>query len=115
MHLDRDDRGLANDTMYINGQRVINPINQEIVTIRHLIPGEYTVNLHYYKSDSNQPVTAEVELARINPKFEILYYGKTNLNKAGDEATVVRFQLNQDYSVSQMNTLFKSLVRVDSE
>jgi hypothetical protein len=46
MHLDRDDRGVANDTIIVNGQTVVNPLNQEVVTIRGYAPGEYTVNLH---------------------------------------------------------------------
>ena len=115
MHLDRDDRGLVNDEIYVNGQRIANPINQEVVTIRQIVPGEYTINLHYYKSNTNKPVTAEVNLARVNPKFEILYYEKTYLEKAGDEKTVVRFHLEEDNSVSQMNTLFKPLVSVVGE
>ncbi len=39
MHLDRDDRGVANDTIIVNGQTVVNPLNQEVVTIRGFAPG----------------------------------------------------------------------------
>lgn len=112
MHLDRDDRGLVNDLMYLDGQRVVNPINQEVVTIRQVVPGEYTVNLHYYKSTTGQPVVSELTFARVNPKFEILYYGKTVLEKSGDEKTVVRFHLDSNHNVRDMNTLPKPLVRV---
>ena len=31
MHLDRDDRSLANDTIVVNGKQIINPLNQEVV------------------------------------------------------------------------------------
>ena len=48
LHLDRDDRGLSNDTLVVNGRRVVNPINQEVVTLRGIAPGEYVVNAHYY-------------------------------------------------------------------
>ena len=34
MHLDRDDRGLTNDSIIINGKSVVNPLNQEVVTLR---------------------------------------------------------------------------------
>ena len=47
MHLDRDDRGLSNDTIVVNGREVINPLNQEVVTLRGVVPGEYFVNAHY--------------------------------------------------------------------
>ena len=114
MHLDRDDRGLANDMLEIDGRLVINPINQEIVTFRRMVPGEYVVNLHYYKSNTNQPVTAEVSFARVNPVLEILYYGKVELNSAGDERTAVRFRMNPDGSIADINTMHKSLVSVEA-
>ena len=52
VHLDRDDRGMLNDTIMINGKRVANPLNQEVVAIRGIVPGEYTVNLHYYETET---------------------------------------------------------------
>ena len=58
MHLDRDDRGLSNDTITVNGQRIVNPLNQEVVTLRGIAPGEYVVNAHYYESkdvETNDP------------------------------------------------------------
>ena len=48
LHLDRDDRGALNDTITISGKQIINPLNQEIVTLRGVITGEYVVNIHYY-------------------------------------------------------------------
>ena len=47
MHLDRDDRGNVNDTIDFDGKTIDNPLNQEIVTIRVVVPGEYIVNVHY--------------------------------------------------------------------
>lgn len=114
MHLDRDDRGLSNDTIMVNGKEVINPLNQEIVTLRKLIPGEYTVNLHYYKSNTDQPVTAEVSVSKVNPLLEVIYYGKVLLEQANDERTAVRFSINSDGNISEINTLPKQLVTVDA-
>lgn len=112
MHLDRDDRGLQNDVIVIDGREVSNPLNQEIVTIRKLIPGEYVVNLHYYKSNSGAPIAAEVSVSKVNPSLEIVYYDKIELPQAGAEATAVRFHLDKDGRVGSLNTLPKSLVRV---
>ena len=56
MHLDRDDRGLTNDVIVVNGKQVVNPLNQEVVTLRGIAPGEYTVNVHYYDSKDGKPV-----------------------------------------------------------
>ena len=44
MNLDRDDRGMFKDVIVVNGKEVANPLNQEIVSIRGLLEGEYTGN-----------------------------------------------------------------------
>jgi hypothetical protein len=110
MHLDRDDRGLSNDTIVINGQTVVNPLNQEVVTVRGFAPGEYTVNLHYYDSKNGKPVDANVSVVKVNPRAEVVYYGSTTLDRKGDEKTAVRFFVNPDGSVDSVNTLAKTLV-----
>ena len=51
MHLDRDDLGERNDVIEVAGRQVRNPLNQEIVSIRGILPGEYVVNLHLYRGD----------------------------------------------------------------
>ena len=114
MHLDRDDRGTSNDTILVDGKEIVNPLNQEIVTLRKPIPGEYTVNLHYYKSNTLQPVTAEVSVSKVNPLLEIIFYGKVLLEHADSERTAVRFNINNDGSVGDINTLPKSLVTVEA-
>lgn len=110
MHLDRDDRGLANDTIVINGQKVVNPLNQEVVTIRGFAPGEYTVNLHYYESHDGKPVDVTVSVVKVNPRAEVVYYGTVTLARKGDEATAVRFTVDRDGGVTGVNTLAKKLV-----
>ena len=85
VHLDRDDRGTINDTLTVNGKEIQNPLNQEVVTIRGIIPGEYVVNLHYYATETNQPVVTTITVAKINPTLEIVYYGDAVLKNKGDE------------------------------
>ncbi len=110
MHLDRDDRGLSNDTIIINGQKVVNPLNQEVVTIRGYAPGEYTVNLHYYETQDGRPVTANVSVVKVNPRAEVVYYGTVTLQRKGDEATAVRFTVDREGHATGANTLPKTLV-----
>jgi hypothetical protein len=110
MHLDRDDRGLANDTIVINGQQVVNPLNQEVVTVRGFAPGEYTVNVHYYDTKNGKPVAAKVSVVKVNPRAEVVYYGELSLQRKGDEGTAVRFTVDRDGLVSGVNTLAKTLV-----
>ncbi len=110
MHLDRDDRGLSNDTININGQQVVNPLNQEVVTIRGYAPGEYTVNLHYYESKNGEPVATKVAVVKVNPRADVVFYGDVLLQRKGDEATAVRFTVDRDGLVTNVNTLAKTLV-----
>jgi hypothetical protein len=30
----------------VNGKKIINPLRQEVITIRSIIPGEYVANVH---------------------------------------------------------------------
>ena len=111
MHLDRDDRGLENDTFVVNGQKVVNPLNQEVVTLRGVAPGEYTVNVHYYQTKTNTPVPVSVSVVKVNPRAEVAFYATSTLAKIGDEATAVRFTLDKDGKVVGTNTLPKQLVQ----
>jgi hypothetical protein len=110
IHLDRDDRGLSNDTITINGEEIQNPLNQEVITIRGVVPGEYVVNLHYYASETRQPINVKVKLAKINPALEIVYYGTHELIQRGDETTALRFVIGADGKVSEINHIFKPIV-----
>ncbi|MCG3200829.1 MAG: hypothetical protein NFCOHLIN_00691 [Gammaproteobacteria bacterium] len=109
IHLDRDDRGNVNDTLTINGQTVQNPLNQEVVTIRGTVVGEYVVNIFYYGSEDNKPVDVNVRVDKVNPQLEVIYYGTIKLQKPGDEKTAVRFTIDQDGRLSNINRIEKSL------
>ena len=110
MHLDRDDRGLQGDVIVVNGKQVVNPLNQEVVTIRGIQAGEFTVNVHYYESKNGQPVEVTVSIIKVNPRAEVVYYGQVPLPKKGDEATAARFTVLPDGTVTNVNTLPKTLV-----
>jgi hypothetical protein len=110
IHLDRDDRGMLNDTLEINGNIVKNPLNQEVVTIRGVVPGEYVVNVHYYATETEKPVPVTVKVDKINPTLEVIYYDTLTLDKKGDEKTALRFRINQNGRVSDIGHVPKSLV-----
>jgi hypothetical protein len=110
VHLDRDDRGNYRDTININGAEITNPLNQETVTIRGFVPGEYVVNVVHYLANSGQPVPVTVKVERINPKVEVVYYGSVELNRRGQEETVVRFTVGPAGDISDINSIQKSLV-----
>ncbi len=109
VHLDRDDRGMLNDTLEIDGRTLDNPLNQEVVTIRGIVPGEYVVNVHYYATETNKPVAATVRVDRVNPVLKVVYYDKVTLEKKGDEKTALRFTLNPDGEINNIEHTFKKL------
>ena len=111
MHLDRDDRGLANDSIVVNGKTIVNPLNQEVVTLRGIAIGEYTVNAHYYASKDGKPVDVTVSIIKVNPRAEVVFYGAATLARKGDETTLARFTVLPDGSANNINTLPKTLVQ----
>jgi uncharacterized protein YfaP (DUF2135 family) len=112
LHLDRDDRGMINDTITINGEEVQNPLNQEVVTIRGVVRGEYVVNLHYYATETHKADDVEVRLVKVNPALEVVYYNTVTMNKVGEEKTVLRFTIGADGKVANINFLPKHLVSI---
>jgi len=119
MHLDRDDRGSSNNTILVNGKKVVNPLRQEVTTIRSIVPGEYVANVHYYETKdldpsepkSGQPVEATLTVIKVNPKAEVVFYGQATLEGRGKESTLVRFTVEPNGSVTYVNTIPKSLVK----
>ena len=118
MVLDRDDRGESNNSVVVNGKRIVTQFRQEVVTIRGVVPGEYVVNAHYYESKdvqasdpkAGQPVDVTLSVVKVNPRAEVVFNGQHRLVKRGDEATLVRFSVRADGSVGGINTLPARLV-----
>jgi len=109
VHLDRDDRGMLNDTLTLEGEVIENPLNQEVTAIRGQQAGEYIVNIQYYESETNEPVDVSVKVAKVNPVYTVAYYGKTRLSEKGEEKTAVRFTVTADGSITNINKLPKKL------
>ena len=115
MSLDRDDLGGANDTVIgADGKPIKVYNNEEHMTIRGIIPGEYIVNIHLYnkklekqvkrksKYYPNIPVTITVE--KLNP-YGIVTVREITLTEKGQEITAVRFTVDEEGNVSNVNQL----------
>ena len=111
MTLDRDDRGNYLDEITVDGKKISFPLNQETVSIRRNVPGEYVINVYHYTNPTGEPVPVTVKVEKINPKVKVIYYGSVVLNKKGDEKTVLRFTLDSAGVVSNINTRPVSLVQ----
>ncbi|MDA9230519.1 hypothetical protein OAI46_00275 [Alphaproteobacteria bacterium] len=111
MHLDRDDRGSLGDSITVNGQRIENPLNQEIVTLRGIAAGEYVVNLLHYKAPAKRNVEVKVKVEKLNPQVSLIYAGTNIMSGAGDEQTAIRFRLDAAGKVVEMARRNKLLIR----
>jgi hypothetical protein len=110
MHLDRDDLGQRNDFIELAGRRIVNPLNQEIVSVRGIVPGEFVVNVHLYRAYDGTPVPATIKVEKLNPKVTLVFYGSVGLSEQGDERTAVRFAVGADGRVRDVNQLAKRIV-----
>ena len=108
LHLDRDDRGVINDKVSINGEEYTYPINREVVTLRGIIPREYIVNLYLYDNKSNNPVDVKLIIEKVNPSLKLVYFNNITLMQNDSEMTIARFNLNSsgDFrSLTAQNTI----------
>lgn len=115
LHLDRDDRGMVLDEVTIGEQTVQIALNQETVTLRGFLAGEYVVNVFRYTDIDPQPVPVSVKIEKINPESQIVFYGTVELAKKNEEVTAVRFTTAADGDVTDINQRQKPLVRTTRE
>jgi len=108
--LDRDDRGGANDFIVVNGRKIPSPIREEIVTVRGIVPGEYTVNISHFQATTGQPVQATVKVQKLNPTAQVIFDDKVMVDHTGDEKTAVRFRLDAEGKVIDVQKRPKSLL-----
>jgi uncharacterized protein YfaP (DUF2135 family) len=108
--LDRDDRGGANDFIVVNGKKIASPIREEIVTVRGVVPGEYTVNVSHFQATTHEPVAATIKVQKLNPTAQVIYDDVVTVNHTGDEKTAVRFVIDAEGKVVDVNNRQKSLM-----
>ncbi len=108
--LDRDDRGGANDFIVVNGRKISSPIREEIVTVRGIVAGEYTVNVSHFQATTGRPVDAIVKVQKLNPTAQVIFDDKVTLDHTGDEKTALRFWLDGEGKVIDVQTRQKSLL-----
>jgi len=115
MHLDRDDLGHRNDTIQTPTGPITIKENQEIITIRGIVPGEYTMNVHMYRMVGSLPIDVTVKIDKINPTVSLIALETIQLGFNGDEKTALRFTLDDEGIVTDTNDLQKSLTNPERQ
>jgi hypothetical protein len=108
--LDRDDRGGANDFIVVNGMKIPSPIREEIVTVRGVLAGEYTINISHFQATTGEPVVAKVKVQKLNPTTQVVFDDKIVVDHTGDEKTALRFKIDSEGKVTDVNRRPKSLL-----
>ena len=101
---------MLNDKIEVEGKVIENVLNQEVAAVRGTVPGEYTVNLHYYESVQQTTVPVTVRVAKVNPVYKIFFNDTIDMRRKGEERTAVRFTILRDGKIGRINRLEKKLV-----
>jgi hypothetical protein len=105
MNLDRDDTGVATDTI----GNVVADDNREIVSLRNTIAGEYIVNVHMFHVNTQKATPVTIQIDKINPYGNVITKTVV-LEKHFDEKTAVRFTIDDKNKVIDINDLKISLI-----
>jgi hypothetical protein len=111
MVLDRDDRGGLNDFVLVNGQKVLTATREELVSLRGVVAGEYTVNVYHFTALTSQAVPVTVTVQKLNPVVKIVAKETIQLDQGGTERTAVRFTLDASGAVTETSHIERSILQ----
>lgn len=109
--LERDDLGNSNDTQYVDNLPILFNYNREVVHLRNMIDGRYTVNVHFYANKEvadrkTFPQSIEVEFLQLEPEYKIVYKKKLTIELAEkEEYTVFSFDYVKGTSMTNVDTI----------
>lgn len=108
--LERDNRGGANNFINVGGEKVLSPSRQELVSIRGIVAGEYTVNVYHFSARTGQPVPVTVTVEKLNPHLTVVARETLNVDKERFEKTAVRFTLDAKGNVTSKSHVDRSIL-----
>lgn len=104
IYLDRDDLGLSNDTVEIDGKPVEIFRNIETVSITKGFKGEYIVNVNFFPTPSkidNKVEEVQIDLYQMNP-YKLVISKKILLSYA-EEKTAFSFIVDENSNISDIS------------
>jgi hypothetical protein len=107
MSLDRDNMG-SDDWLYDDaGSRVKRLPKREMITVRGIMPGKYTVNGYLYKHEPGSPnPRAYVEVIRLNP-YMVVFQGEKEFTVAQRDQTYLTFTIDKDGDYHDVDEYFE--------
>lgn len=108
--LAHDDLGARNDQ---TTDKSVVQVNQEIISIRGALNGEYTANGHCYAKDQAEgSLKVKCRLVKIKPFKEIISVER-EFKSNGDEVTFFRFKFDRDGNIENTNELPQKFVTLN--
>lgn len=111
LSLERDNRGGANNFITVNGEKVLSPSRQELVSIRGIVAGEYTVNVYHFSARTGLPVPVTVTVEKLNPHVTVVAKETLDMDKERFEKTAVRFTLDAKGNVVGTSRADRSILQ----
>lgn len=111
MVLERDNRGGVNDFIMVDGQKVRSPVRQEVVSLRGVVAGEFTVNVYHFSAQTGKSVPVTVTVEKLNPAVKVIAKETVELNQGGTEKTAVRFTLDGKGDVTATSRADRSILQ----
>ena len=109
--LERDNRGGANNFISVGGEKILSPSRQELVSIRGIVAGEYTVNVYHFSARTGLPVPVTVTVEKLNPHVTVIAKETLNVDKERFEKTAVRFTLDAKGKIISTSRVDRSILQ----
>jgi hypothetical protein len=110
MSLERDNRGSVNDFILVGGEKVRSTARQELVSIRGIVAGEYTVNIYHFTAQTDLPVPVTVTVDKLNPRVSVVAKKTLDMVGARVERTAARFTLDAKGEVVSTSNVERSVL-----
>jgi hypothetical protein len=102
--LDRDDLGVYNNSVVgANGAKISNNVRREMAAIRAIMPGKHVVNVMAYDLRDKPPVSAKVQILKLNP-YQLVVEKELTFTHTGQEETVATFDVAADGAIAGVDT-----------
>jgi len=111
LSLERDNRGGANNFINVGGEKILSPSRQELVSIRGIVAGEYTVNVYHFSARTRLPVPVTVTVEKLNPHVTVVARETLDMDKERFEKTAVRFTLDAKGNVVSTSHVDRSILQ----
>lgn len=102
--LERDARGSISDSIITNNKKITHITNKEIASFRTPFTGEWIINVNWYAGTFRDPIPVKIEIILIEPNVKVVYETTVQLRGPKHEHHVVRFTVNDDKSITNLDS-----------